>query len=147
MALYENARTLVFAGFLCSASTCCAQQPSRTITIIVPYTAGDNTPDILARVIGAELQRRWGQPVVVENKPGASGNIGTAAAARATPDGHTLLMVAPAFAQNVGLFKSLPYDPVKDFVPVILAARTSIGLVMHPSLPPAVVQQNGGNGV
>jgi tripartite-type tricarboxylate transporter receptor subunit TctC len=69
-----------------------AQQQGRTITIIVPYTPGTG-PDILARVIGEELQQRWGQPVVIDNKPGASGNIGTQVAARAAPDGYTLLMV------------------------------------------------------
>lgn len=112
-----------------------AQQPGRTITIIVPYTAGNNTPDILARLIGQELQQRWGQPVVIDNKPGASGNIGTQLAARAAPDGHTLLMAAPAFVQNVGLFKNLPYDPVKSFAPVIQVAEVFIALAVHPSVP------------
>jgi len=118
-----------------SPSSATAQQSSRTITIIVPYTPGNNTPDILARMIGQELQRRWGQPVVIDNKPGASGNIGTQVAARARPDGHTLLMVAPAFAQNVGLFKNLPYDPVKSFAPIIQVAEVFIALAVHPSVP------------
>ena len=112
-----------------------AQQPGRTVTIIVPYAAGGNTPDIVARIIGEELQQRLGQPVVIDNKPGASGNIGTQIAARAAADGHTLLMVAPPFAQNVGLFKNLPYDPVRDFAPIAQTAAVSIALVTHPSLP------------
>ena len=116
-------------------SSAAAQQPGRLITIIVPYTPGNNTPDILARMIGQELQRLWGQAVVIENKPGASGNIGTQAAAHAVPDGHTLLMVTPAFAQNVGLFKNLPYDPVKSFAPIIQVAEVFIALAVHPSVP------------
>lgn len=125
------------AATLCSvlahSFSAVAQQPGRPVTIIVPYTAGDNTPDILARTIAHELQQRWGQTFVVENKPGASGNIGTLAAARAVADGNTLLMAAPALAQNVGLFKNLPYDPVKDFAPIIEVAEVAIGLVVHPS--------------
>jgi tripartite-type tricarboxylate transporter receptor subunit TctC len=116
-------------------SMAAAQQPGRPITIIVPYAAGANTPDIVARIVGQEAQRRLGQPVVVDNKPGASGNIGTQIAARAAPDGHTLLMVAPAFAQNVGLFKKVPYDPVRDFAPIVQTSAVSNALVAHPSLP------------
>lgn len=112
-----------------------AQQRGRPITIVVPYAAGANTPDIVARIISQELQQRLGQAVVVDNKPGASGNIGTQVAARAAPDGHTLLMVAPAFAQNVGLFKKVPYDPVIDFAPIVQTSAVSIALVANASLP------------
>ena len=120
---------------LALAESSAAQQPGRPITIIVPYAAGANTPDIVARIIAQELQQRLGQPVIVDNKPGASGNIGTQIAARAAPDGHTLLMAAPAFAQNVGLFKNVPYDPVKDFAPIVQTSAVSNALVVHPSLP------------
>jgi tripartite-type tricarboxylate transporter receptor subunit TctC len=112
-----------------------AQDASRPITIVVPYAAGQNTPDILARIIADQLQRRWSQPVVVENKPGASGNIGTFSVARAAPDGNTLLMVAPAFAQNVSLYKKIPFDPVKDFTPVIEVAKVPFGLVVNSAVP------------
>jgi tripartite-type tricarboxylate transporter receptor subunit TctC len=111
-----------------------SQTPGRTITIVVPYTAGTG-PDILARTIGEELQQRWGQPVVVENKPGASGNIGTQFVARATPDGHTLLITANPFTANISLFKSVPYDPVKSFMPVIEVATGTLALALHPSVP------------
>jgi tripartite-type tricarboxylate transporter receptor subunit TctC len=117
-----------------SLSAAASQQGGRTIAIIVPYTPGTG-PDILARVIGEELQQRWGQPVVIDNKPGASGNIGTQVAARAAPDGHTLVKVPPAFTQNVGLFKSLPYDPVTSFAPIIEVAAGFIALAVHPSVP------------
>jgi tripartite-type tricarboxylate transporter receptor subunit TctC len=90
----------------------------------VPFAAG-GSGDILARMAVQKLEPKWGVPVVVENKPGAGGNIGAAAVARAAPDGYTLLLGSSAqFAVNVSLFKSLPYDPVKDFTPLALAAAT-----------------------
>jgi|SRR5581483_815170 len=111
-----------------------AQQPGRTIMIIVPFTPGTG-PDILARVMGEEIQRRWGQPVVVENKPGASGNIGTQAVAHSAPDGHTLLLTTSPFTQNVSLFKNVPYDPVADFAPIIRLTDAFMALAVHPSVP------------
>ena len=115
-----------------------AQTTGRPITIIVPYTPGTGI-DILARALGSELARHWAQPVVVDNKPGASGNIGTQIAARAAPDGQTLLMVAKTFVTNVSLFKNVPYDPVKSFAPVVKLATGSIVLAVHPSVPAETV--------
>ena len=92
-------------------------------------------------MIAHELQKRWGQPVVAVNKPGASGNIGTEAVARAAPDGRTVLMAAPAFAQNVGLFKNLPYDPFRSFAPIVEAAEVSIELVVNPKIPATTAPQ------
>ena len=112
-----------------------AQTPGRTITIVVPFSPGNNTNDILARLIGEEMKQRLGQPVIIENKPGASGNIGAQAVATAAPDGHTLLVSGSPLTQNVGLFKSLPYDPVTSFAPIIRTAEVAIGLVVHPSVP------------
>jgi tripartite-type tricarboxylate transporter receptor subunit TctC len=112
-----------------------AQTAGRTITIVVPFSPGNNTNDILARLIGEEMKQRLGQPVIIENKPGASGNIGAQAVATAAPDGHTLLVSGSPLTQNVGLFKSLPYDPVTSFAPIIRTAEVAIGLVVHPSLP------------
>jgi tripartite-type tricarboxylate transporter receptor subunit TctC len=111
-----------------------AQMPERTITIVVPVTPGAG-PDILARTIAEELQRRWSQAVVVENKPGASTNIATHFVARAAPDGHTLLMTANPFTANISLFKSLAYHPVKSFTPIIKVARGVLVLAVHPSVP------------
>lgn len=111
-----------------------AQTPGRTITIVVPFSPGNNTNDILARLIGEEMKQRLGQPVIIENKPGASGNIGAQAVATAAPDGHTLLVSGSPLTQNVGLFKSLPYDPVTSFTPIIRTAEVAIGLVVHPSV-------------
>ena len=106
----------------------------RPITIIVPFTAGTGI-DVLARVVGEELRQRWNQPVVVENKPGASGNIGSQAAARAAPDGHTLMMTVNTFVMNAPLYKSLPYDPVKSFEPIVVVATGALALAVHPSVP------------
>ena len=126
-----------------SFSSVAAQVAGRPITIIVPYTPGTGI-DILARALGGELAKLRGQPVVVDNKPGASGNIGTQVAARAAPDGQTLLMIAKTFVTNVSLFKNVPYDPVTSFVPVVKLATGSIVLAVHPSVPvdsvPAFVQ-------
>jgi len=125
---------LLAAGCSLIASASRAQRLSeRTIIIIVPFTAGTGI-DILARLLGEELRQRWGQSVVVENKPGASGNIGTQQVARAEPDGHTLLMTANTFVMNAGLFKSLPYDPQKSFAPIMEVATGSLALVVHPAL-------------
>jgi tripartite-type tricarboxylate transporter receptor subunit TctC len=128
------AATVVFA---CGAA---AQTPDRAITIVVPTTAGTG-PDILARTVGEELQRRWSQPVIVENKTGASNNIGTQFVARAAPDGHTLLMAANPFTATIHLFKNVPYDPVKNFTPIIEVATGSLALAVHPSVPANSVKQ------
>jgi tripartite-type tricarboxylate transporter receptor subunit TctC len=112
----------------------------RTITLTVPFTAGTG-PDTLARILGEELRKRWKQPVVVENKAGASGNVGTQAAARATPDGHTLLVTVNTFVMNESLFKSLPYDPEKSFVPIAEVATGVLALVVHPSVGASTLKE------
>ena len=111
-----------------------AQTAGRTITIVVPFTPGTG-PDILARTIGEEIQRRWNQPVVVDNKPGASGNIGTQLVARAVPDGHTLLMTSNPFTANLSLLKDVPYHPAKSFAPIVAPGYGVLALAVHPSLP------------
>jgi tripartite-type tricarboxylate transporter receptor subunit TctC len=111
-----------------------AQVAGRPITIIVPYSPGTGI-DILARSIATDLSTRFNQPVVVDNRTGASGNIGTGMAARAAPDGNTLLMIAKVFVVNPSLFKSVPYDPVTSFEPIIKLATGTIVLAVHPSVP------------
>jgi tripartite-type tricarboxylate transporter receptor subunit TctC len=109
--------------------------PDRAVTIVVPFAAG-GAGDILARLVGAKLEKKWGQAVVVENRVGAGGNIGAAAVARATPDGYTLLLAgSPQFAVNVTLFKHLPYDPVKDLTPLAMIAATPFVLIVNPAVP------------
>jgi len=138
LAVGRRAVLLVGACSLIAPAVQAQRLSERTITIIVPFTPGTGI-DILARLLGEQIQRRWEQPVIVENKPGASGNIGSRQAARAEPDGHTLLMTVNTLVMNAGLFKSLPYDPQKSFVPIIEVATGSLALVVHPSLATATV--------
>jgi tripartite-type tricarboxylate transporter receptor subunit TctC len=114
--------------------------PSKAIRIIVPFAPGGAT-DMLARTIAQKFNEAWGQPVVVDNRPGAAGNIGTEMVARSQPDGYTLLMTINTHALNASLFSKLPYDPIKDFQPLTLVATAPNVLVVHPSLPPNSVQE------
>jgi tripartite-type tricarboxylate transporter receptor subunit TctC len=110
-----------------------AAWPTKPIRIVVPFAAAGTT-DILARALAPELQQALGQPVVVDNKPGAGGNIGAAEVARAAPDGGTLLMgTVGTHGINASLYPKLPYDPIKDFVPVTLVAGVPNVLVMNPA--------------
>src|SRR5258708_229164 len=115
-----------------------AQQnyPSRTITIIAPFSPGTGI-DILARTCGQKLSERWGVPVVVDNKPGARGNIGTELAARAAGDGYTLMMTATTFALNPALSKKALYDPLKSFAPVSLVATGVLSFAVSANTPAA----------
>src|SRR5258705_5618323 len=115
--------------------------PAKPIRMIVAYPPGGGT-DIVGRVVAQKLGEALGQAVVVENRGGASGNIGTELAGRAAPDGYTILMgnVAPN-AVNVSLFKDLPFDPVADFAPLSLVASTPNILVVHPSTPARTVKE------
>ncbi len=106
--------------------------PAQPIRLVVGFTPGTGI-DIIARSVGQKLQERLGQPVVVENKPGASGNIGTEAVARAKPDGHTLLVTVSTIVMNPALYKSLPFDPLKDFAPISLTAWGSLALAVPGS--------------
>ena len=108
--------------------------PSRPIRMIVPFTAGTGM-DILARTIGQKLSERLKVPVVVENRAGASGNIGTETVSKSPADGYTLLMTASTIVQNAALSRSVPYDPVRGFTPIGLVAIGNMALVVHSSVP------------
>lgn len=108
--------------------------PNRPIRFIAPIPAGGST-DVLTRDIARRLQERWGQPAVVENKPGSTGSIGAALVARAPADGYTLLLVNSGHVINGHVYAKLPYDPIKDFVPVVHATSLAMGLFVHPSVP------------
>jgi tripartite-type tricarboxylate transporter receptor subunit TctC len=114
--------------------------PNRPIRIVVPYTAGTGI-DILARATSQKLSERLKVAVVVENRPGASGNIGTEAVAKAAPDGYTLLMTASTHVTNAALQASVPYDPAKSFSPIGPTAIGNLALVVHPSVPAKSVQE------
>jgi len=125
----------------CAANGLAQTYPAKPIRFYTPYPPGGTT-DILARLIGAKLYESWGQPVIVDAKPGAGGNIGTDFVAKSPADGYTILMGASGpLAINVSLFSKLPYDPVKDLAPVILTASVPLILVTHPSLPAKNVKE------
>jgi tripartite-type tricarboxylate transporter receptor subunit TctC len=135
-------RALCVLAFAFAALTCvapaCAQSvdkyPERQIRIIVPYPPGGSV-DVLGRLLAQRMQESWNQNVIVENRPGAGTMIGTAAAAKADPDGYTLIIVVSGHTINPALYASMQYDGIKDFAPVALLARTPVVLYAHPSLP------------
>jgi len=114
--------------------------PAKTIRMVVAYPPG-GTNDIVARPVGQRLSELLGQPVVIDNRGGASGNIGTEAVAKSPPDGYTLLMAAGAVTIAPSIFPSLPYDIVRDFAHVSLAARGGFVLLVHPAVPARTVKE------
>lgn len=118
-----------------------AAYPSKAITMVVPFAAGGTT-DILARIVGQAMTVDLGQTIIIENKPGAGGNIGAQQVARAKPDGYTVFMgTVGTHAINQSLYKNLPYDPLKDFAPLSRVASVPNLLVAHPSRPYKTVQE------
>jgi tripartite-type tricarboxylate transporter receptor subunit TctC len=114
--------------------------PSKPIRIIVPFPPG-GISDVMSRVFGQKFTDAWNQPVIVENRAGAGGNIGTEIVAKSPPDGYTLVMGSiGTHAVNVSLFSKLPYDPVRDFAPVALVIEADGLLVLHPSVPVKTVK-------
>ena len=114
--------------------------PERPVRIISPFPAGGSV-DFVARLVAAKVTEFLGQQVVVENRSGASGNIGTEIVARAAPDGYTLLVNTTPFVSNAFLYKKLPYDPLADFAPVMLISSSQSILAVHPSLPARSVKE------
>ena len=112
-----------------------APYPSRAVKIVVPFAPGGAT-DITARLIGERLSTKWGQPVVVENHPGAGGNVGSDIVAKAKPDGYTLLVgVTGSHAINASLMRSMPYHPLRDFEPLTLATIFPNAIVVNAKVP------------
>ncbi len=128
-------RCLAVAALCVAAMSASAQYPEKAVRIIVPYPPGGTT-DILARVVATRLGERLGQPFVVENRPGASGAIGSVAVAKAPPDGYMLVMgTVSSHGINSALSKTLPYDAVKDFAPITVVASTPNVLAVTPVFP------------
>src|SRR5438067_9879039 len=114
--------------------------PSKPIRIVVPFVAG-GAVDALARMVGAKLSESLGQPVIVENRPGAGGNIAADAVAKSPPDGYTILQNTNGQAISPALYRSLPFDVVKDFIPVTQLVSSQLLLVATPSLPAQSVKE------
>ena len=128
---------LLFASALASAQS----YPSKPVRIIVPFPAG-GIADLYARIIGQRVADGWAQPVLVENRTGAGGNIGADAVAKSVPDGYTLVMGSfGTHAVNVSLFSAMPYDPLRDFAPIALVLEAEGLLVVHPSVPAKDVRE------
>ena len=125
----------LLAVFLLSSSVFAQTYPAKPIRIIVPFPVG-GIADLYARLIGSRWTEAWGQPVLVENRTGAGGNIAAEMVAKSAPDGYTLVMGSiGTHAVNVSLFSKLPYDPVRDFAPIALALDAEGLLAVHPSVP------------
>jgi tripartite-type tricarboxylate transporter receptor subunit TctC len=132
---------LAAAASLAVALTASAQTyPDRPIRFVVPFTAGTG-PDILARTLSEAMSKRLGQPIVVDNKAGASGNIGTEQVAKAAPDGYTILVTVTTFAMAPALYKPLPFDPINDFAPIGEVAVGNLALVVNPALKVATIPE------
>lgn len=137
MLFFRSIGSLLVAATIAIVATPALAQdyPTKPVTIVIPFAAG-GAGDILGRILSPRLEKAFGRPFVVENKPGAGGVIGAVATARAEPDGHTIMIApSPTMAVNVTLYKKLPYDPVADFVPLAMAAQTPFVLVVNPALP------------
>jgi len=114
--------------------------PSKPVRIIVPFPAGGPT-DVVARLIGQKLSEKLGQQFVIENQSGAAGNLGMGAAAKAAPDGYTILFVSSSYVVNPSLYAKVPYDPDRDFIPITKAGAATHALLVHPDIPAKSVKE------
>ncbi len=138
---FRRCTILLWAVMVCCAAQVLAQAPdaaksypTKPIRFILPFPAGGPT-DILGRLLGQKLTDQLGQPVVPENRPGAGGNVGAEVAAKAPPDGYTIVLCAPSLAISPSLYQKLNYDPARDFAPISLVAQIPNVLLVHPSVP------------
>lgn len=134
-------KTALAAAAMVAATAASAQQfPTKAVTIVVPFAAGGSN-DILARHLGDNLSKIWGQPVVISNMPGAGAAIGSAHVSKAAPDGYTLLIASVTFTMNPAVQTNLPYDPAKDFKPVAMIGKVPLVLVVGKSIPAKTIQE------
>lgn len=134
-------RRILFLLLLAAALPAAAQYPAKPVRLVNPFTAGGPL-DLMARILSERLTGSLGRPVIVENKPGAAGNVGAAELARSAPDGHTVLLTLFSIVtSNPHLYATLPFDPLKDFAPVVALARSDSVLVVHPSVPASSVRE------
>src|SRR5215210_7674630 len=128
--------TIVAQGAFAQGS----EYPTRPVKIIVPY-APAGPADVIARLLGQKLSQSLGQQFYIENQAGAGGNLGIGSTARSAPDGYTMAVVSSSYVVNPSLYPRVPYDPLKDFAPVTLAAVTPNVMVVHPSVPAQNVRE------
>ena len=135
---YRVAATLLLT--CCATAATAADYPTKPVRLVVVYPPGGGI-DLLARAMGQQMAESWGQPIVVDNRPGAGTTIGAAVVAKAPPDGYTLLMTDVSFAITPGLYSTLPYDAQKSFAPISLVNLVTDVLVVHPALPATTVKE------
>ena len=123
-----------------SAAAVAQTYPAKPVRLVIPFAAGGPT-DIVARLFGEKLAPIWGQPLLVDNRPGGGGTLGTAIVAKAAPDGYTLVLAATSHVYNDVLIGNLPYDPMKDFTPIAMMVSFPSVLVVHPSLPASSLRE------
>ena len=131
---------LLIASCIAAGSASAQGYPSKPIRLIVPYAPGGGT-DILARSLGQKLGESMGQRIVIDNRPGANGIIGTDLVAKAPPDGYTILITTNALTVNPSLYSKIPFDTLKDFAPVTIVATAPNLLAVHPSVPAKSVRE------
>jgi tripartite-type tricarboxylate transporter receptor subunit TctC len=132
---------LLAVALACVAGTTCAQTyPTKAVRLVVPFLAGGST-DIVGRTVAQKLNEMWGQPVVVDNRPGGGTTIGTEVVARSAPDGYTLLVTPAPFTINPSLLAKIPYDALTDFAPITLINTTPLVMVVHPGVPAKTVKE------
>ena len=125
---------------LASAAERTQEYPWKPVRLVIPFAPGGGA-DLTARMVGPRLSERFGQPVVYDNRPAAAGIIGAEIAARAAPDGHTVLIATSSFAANPSIYKKLPYDILRDLAPITLAVSSPLVVIVHPSVPAKTVQE------
>ena len=130
----------VTAAVLAATTGFTAEYPAKPVRIMTPFPPGGSV-DLVARLLGAELGKAWGQQVIIDNRAGASGNIGTEIAKNAAPDSYTLLLNTLPFVTNQFVYSKMPYDPIADFVPISVVSSMAALLVVHPSLPVRSVRE------
>ena len=135
-----KAAAIFSIGAACCVAHAQTTYPTKAVRLLVPFPPGGGT-DYTARLIAQRLSEMWGQPLIVENRPGASTTIASEIVAKAVPDGYTLIMGSTNHTINPSLYTRIPYDTVKDFAPVTVAATASYVLVVHPSLPARTVKE------
>ncbi len=134
-------RKLLAVALTVAAGAACAQSyPNKAVRLVVPFLAGGST-DIVGRTVGQKLSEMWGQPVVVDNRPGGGTTIGTDMVAKAAPDGYTLLVTPAPFTINPSLLSKLPYDALNDFAPITLINTTPLVLVVNPGVPAKSIKE------
>jgi tripartite-type tricarboxylate transporter receptor subunit TctC len=130
----------LFVAWLAAGDAAAQTYPARPVRLLVPFAAAGPT-DVIARIVAQKLSDAWGQQVYTENVPGAGGNTGIAMAAKAPPDGYTILVVSTGFIVNPSMYTKLNYDPIKDFSPITLVAASPNVISVHPSVPSKTINE------